>query len=163
MHIKIWHRDSLSSLILTCCPCKEPPARWLPPFPQPSPSQLTQLCCRVTRPTFASVIHELCFACSWITLILDRTVWLDGARPANTCNPAFFPWMAPAHCTLYLGSQSLWGGKHLWVVGMAHGAQVPFKRRNPIWAAVKLSIMTLSMTTFSKMGFCDTQHICHSA
>ncbi len=39
---------------------------------------------------------DLCFACSWITSILDPTVWLDGASPANTCITPSFPWMAPA-------------------------------------------------------------------
>jgi hypothetical protein len=40
---------------------------------------------------FASVIHELCFACSWITLILDPTVWLGGARLGNTFILPSFP------------------------------------------------------------------------
>jgi hypothetical protein len=51
--------------------------------------------------SFTSVVHELCFACSWITLILDTTIWLDGARPANPCIPPSFPWMAPVHCLPY--------------------------------------------------------------
>ncbi len=46
---------------------------------------------------FASVIHELCFTCSWTAPILDPIVWLDGARPANTYILLSFPWMAPAH------------------------------------------------------------------
>ncbi len=56
--------------------------------------------------TFASVVHELHFACSWITLILDPTVWLDGARPANTYIPPSFPWMVPAHHATYPTSKS---------------------------------------------------------
>jgi hypothetical protein len=28
----------------------------------------------------------------WV-LILDPTVWLDGARPTNTCVPPSFPWI----------------------------------------------------------------------
>ena len=28
----------------------------------------------------------------WV-LIMDPTVWLDGARPANTCFPPSFPWI----------------------------------------------------------------------
>ncbi len=51
------------------------------------------------RVLFASVVHELCSACSWITLLLDPTVWLDGASPTNTCILPSFPWMSPAHCT----------------------------------------------------------------
>ncbi len=62
---------------------------------------LTQLCCWVTRPGFTSVIHELRFASSWITTILDPTVWLDGASPTNTCIQPSFPWMALAHRTAY--------------------------------------------------------------
>jgi hypothetical protein len=45
-----------------------------------------------------------CFCHLWaarITLMLDPTVWLDGARPANTCILPSFPWMAPAHYTAY--------------------------------------------------------------
>ncbi len=28
-----------------------------------------------------------------VSPILDPTVWLDGARPANTCIPPSFPWI----------------------------------------------------------------------
>jgi len=44
---------------------------------------------------FASVIHELCFACSRITLILHPTVGQDGARLRNTCILPSFPRMVP--------------------------------------------------------------------
>jgi len=39
---------------------------------------------------FASVVHELRFACSWITQNKDTTVWLDGASPVNTSIPPSF-------------------------------------------------------------------------
>ncbi len=62
---------------------------------------LTQLGSEVAGAIFTSVVHELHFACSWISLILDPAVCLDGARPANTCIPPSFPWMAPTHCGVY--------------------------------------------------------------
>ncbi len=38
-------------------------------------------------------------ACQWV-VNKDPTLWLDGARPANTCTPPSFPWNAPMqpHC-----------------------------------------------------------------
>ncbi len=41
-------------------------------------------------------------------LIMYPTVWLDGARPANTCIPPSFPWirhkgMSPSWCKHHLG------------------------------------------------------------
>jgi hypothetical protein len=48
---------------------------------------------------------------SWITIIVDPTVWLDGARPANTCIKPSFLWMAPVHCPVYPGSQRHWRRK----------------------------------------------------
>ncbi len=90
-------------------------ARWPADFLSPSPSFaarwppayfLTQLCFQMTRAMFASVIHELCFACPWITLILDPTVWLDGARMVNTGILPTFTWMAPTHQVAYPGSKS---------------------------------------------------------
>jgi hypothetical protein len=48
--------------------------------------------------SFASVVHELSFTWSWITIVLDPTVGLNGARPANTCIPPSSPWMATTHC-----------------------------------------------------------------
>ncbi len=70
--------------------------RWTHSFP------LTQLAPSSPHPAllfskmlFASVVHELSFDCSWITLNKNPTVWLDGARPANTFILPFFPWMVP--------------------------------------------------------------------
>ncbi len=48
-----------------------------------------------------SVIHELRFAFSWITLNKDPTVWLDGASLANNCSQPSFGWITPAHGTVY--------------------------------------------------------------
>ncbi len=99
-------------------PCLMPPYLW-----QPTRSNLQgglhQLCFEVAGATFASVVHELPFAWSWITLILDPIVWLDGARLANTCIPSSFLWMVPAHRTAYPGSQCCWGGKVLMSGGYA--------------------------------------------
>jgi hypothetical protein len=93
-----------------------PPPCLMPPYlGQPTRSNLQgglhQLCFEVAGATFASVVHELPFAWSRITLILDPTVWLDGARLANTCILPFFLWMVPAHCTAYPGCQCCWGRK----------------------------------------------------
>jgi hypothetical protein len=41
---------------------------------------------------------------------LHPTVWLDGARPANTCIPPSFPWMVPAHRGAYPESQGVKSG-----------------------------------------------------
>jgi hypothetical protein len=46
-------------------------------------------------------VHELRFPCSWISLILDRTLWLNGARPANTCIPPSFPWIKSLNQLIY--------------------------------------------------------------
>jgi hypothetical protein len=89
-----------------CSPC-------LLPFP------LTQLCYQVTGATFASVIHELHFAWSWITLLLDPTVWLDGAKPANTCNPPSFPWLVPAHHTVNPPHKGAFPPQWCWLPGYA--------------------------------------------
>jgi hypothetical protein len=71
-----------------------------------------ELCCQVTEVMSASVTHELPFACSWITLIFDATIWLHGDRPANTCISPTFLWiMVPAHHMPYPRSQPHWGGK----------------------------------------------------
>jgi hypothetical protein len=72
----------------------------------------TQLCCKVAttllphpallpgvKALFISVVHELLLAPSCITLILNPTVFLDGATLANNCIPPSFPWMAPSHHT----------------------------------------------------------------
>jgi hypothetical protein len=96
--------------------------RWPPPCllqayqGQPARSHLQgglhQLGSQVPGATFTSVIHELPFACSWITLILDATIWLHGDRPPNTCIPPTFLWiMVPAHHMPYPRSQHHWGGK----------------------------------------------------
>jgi hypothetical protein len=53
------------------------------------------------RLLFASVVHEVRFTCSWITLLLDTIVWLDEARPASTYIPPSFPWMSPVHRAAY--------------------------------------------------------------
>jgi hypothetical protein len=101
-----------------------PPPCLLPPYlGQPARSQLQggfhQLCFEVAGTTFDSVVLELCFAWSWIILILDLTVWLDGARLANTCILPSFLWMVPTHRTAYPGSQCCWGGKVLMSGGYA--------------------------------------------
>ena len=50
---------------------------------------------------FTSVIHELGFAYSWITLNKDPTVWLHGVSPANTFMPPTLRWTVPAQCNAY--------------------------------------------------------------
>ncbi len=51
-----------------------------------------------TRAMFASAIHELRFACSWITLNKDPTVWLDWAISANTCILPSYGCIALSQC-----------------------------------------------------------------
>ncbi len=38
----------------------------------------------------ARIVGATLKGASWVSL-LDPTVWLDGARPANTCIPPTFP------------------------------------------------------------------------
>jgi hypothetical protein len=68
---------------------------------------------------FASVAHSLRFACSWITLNNDPTVWLDGARLANTCILSSFPWMAPAHHPAYPPLKGAFPPQLPWLPGYA--------------------------------------------
>ncbi len=46
---------------------------------------------------FASVIHDLCYAGSLITLSKDPTLWTDGVSPANICITPSLGWMVPTH------------------------------------------------------------------
>jgi hypothetical protein len=49
--------------------------------------------------------------------ILDPTVWLDGARPANTCILPSFPWMVPVNRTAYPLIKVLSPLNHLLLLG----------------------------------------------
>ncbi len=69
----------------------------LPAAYPPPPGRPVRSHSGLARAMLASVVHELRFTFSWITQILDPTVWLDGARPANTCILPSIPWMAPEH------------------------------------------------------------------
>jgi len=58
-------------------------------------------------------------SCSWITLIFDPTVWLNGARSAYTCILPSFPWMAPMHNAVYLPIKVLSPLNWLFLLGYA--------------------------------------------
>jgi hypothetical protein len=115
---------------LTIHPLRSHLQRWLAashqafPIPQFSPptSSLTQLCW--WGESAVCFCHS--FACSNIgSYCLAR--W---SRPANSCIPPSFPWMAPTDHSAYFGSQGCWGGgRHLWVRGALHLVWVPSKRR----------------------------------
>ncbi len=106
-----------------------PPPTQLAPYP-PHPDLLLgdhQVCSISPHPAllpgdkmvFPSVIHELHFACSWITLNKDPTVWLDGAKPANTCIPLPSPSMTTAQVHGIPTTQSCFPLTLLWLLGYA--------------------------------------------
>jgi hypothetical protein len=60
---------------------------------------------------------------SWITLLLDPTVWVDGASPATTCITPSFPWASKVQLIndrskqhSHPGSKAGWGEKGSCVV-----------------------------------------------
>ncbi len=119
-------------------------ARWLDPQPSfagrlPHTQlcfPLTQLCCQVAGATFVSVIHELHFACSRITLNKDPTVWLielDWPTPVS-CPPSLGWCMCIALRTLQ--SKSSLCSTSFGCRSMLRGVQVPSKERragNKCW------------------------------
>jgi hypothetical protein len=81
-----------------------------------SPSHVRIICnknlqveCRGSGTFLTSVIHELCFACSWITLNKVNTVWLNDARPANICIMPSSLWQVPAQP---YGTPATWVSPH---------------------------------------------------
>jgi len=72
---------------------------------------------------FASVIHELCCTCSWITINEDPTDWLKGASPPNACILSSVRWMTPVHCMTYPALEDLTGGNCVQCVGDIHSKE----------------------------------------
>ncbi len=68
------------------------------------------------------------YLCSLIiNLGKDPIVWLEGARPVDTCNPAFFGWMALKYNVPYSPPKTFWlakaflSGEHVtWCASSIH-------------------------------------------